>query len=212
VKGAGFAGRSLDAGHAKGKYSLVFNNIIITFRLSSSINAEMDYSELIRNRESIRNYDPDRPVPKEILEKILDAGRLAPSARNLQPWKFIVISSAAMLEKVRACYNREWFRDAPHIVVITGLRDQAWNRSYDGYNSVETDVAIAMTHIILAAENEGIGACWIAAFNPYLLKEVLLPGENELIYGITPLGYQKPGFQKSGIKTRKPLGDIVEYM
>ena len=55
----------------------------------------MEYTELIRTRESIRNYDPNRPVPKEILEKILDAGRLAPSACNYQPWKFLVISSSS---------------------------------------------------------------------------------------------------------------------
>jgi nitroreductase len=172
----------------------------------------MEYTELIRTRESVRNYDPNRPVPKEILEKILDAGRLAPSARNYQPWKFLVISSSALLEKVRACYQRDWLKDAPHILVVLGLRNQAWNRGYDGYNSVETDVAIAMTHIILAAENEGVGACWIAAYNPVLLKEALNPDENQLIFGITPLGYPKPGFQKTTIKNRKSLEDIVEFL
>jgi nitroreductase len=172
----------------------------------------MEYTELIRNRESIRNYDPNRSVPKEILERILDAGRLAPSAHNLQPWKFLVISSSALLEKVKACYNRDWIKDTPHILVVLGLRDQAWNRNYDGYNSVETDVAIAITHIILAAENEGVGTCWIAAYNPALLKEALNPKENELIFGITPLGYPKPGFQKSLIKKRKSLEEIVEFL
>jgi nitroreductase len=172
----------------------------------------MEYTDLIYTRESIRNYDPTRPLPKEILEKILDAGRLAPSARNLQPWKFLVISSSAMLEKVKACYNRDWFKDAPYIVVVLGLRDHAWNRSYDGYNSVETDAAIAMTHIILAAENEGVGACWIAAYNPALLNEALNPRDNEMIFGITPLGYTKPGFKKSMIKKRKSLEEIVEFL
>ncbi|OFY64269.1 MAG: nitroreductase [Bacteroidetes bacterium RBG_13_42_15] len=172
----------------------------------------MEYTDLIHNRESVRNYDPNRPVPKEILEKILDAGRIAPSACNYQPWKFLVISSPAMLEKVQTCYNREWFKDAPHVLVVLGLKDQAWNRSYDGYNSVETDVAIAMTHIILASENEGVGTCWIAAYNPALLKEVLNPDENQLIFGITPLGYSKPGFQKTLIKKRKSLEDIVEFL
>jgi nitroreductase len=172
----------------------------------------MEYTELIHNRASIRNYDPSRSVPKEILERILDAGRLAPSAHNLQPWKFLVISSSAILEKVKACYNREWIKDAPHILVVLGLSDQAWIRNYDGYNSVETDVAIAMTHIILAAENEGVGACWIAAYNPILLKEALNPGKDEMIFGITPLGYSKPGFQKSLIKKRKSLEEIVTFL
>ena len=172
----------------------------------------MHHSDLIRTRESIRNYDPDRQVPKEILEKILDAGRLAPSACNNQPWKFLVISSSAVLEKVRASYNKVWFKEAPHILVILGLRDQAWNRSYDGYNSIETDLAIAMTHIILAAENERVGTCWIEAYNPLILKEALNIKDNQVVYGITPLGYPKPGFRKAMNKQRKPLGDIVEFL
>lgn len=172
----------------------------------------MEYTELIHRRESIRNYDPNRPVPKEILEKILEAGRLAPSACNFQPWKFLVISSSSMLEKVRVCYQRDWFKDAPHILVILGLKDQAWNRSYDGYNSIETDVAIAMTHILLAAENEGVGACWVEAYNPALLKDAISPGENQLIFGITPLGYTKSGFKKASEKKRKSLEEIVEFI
>jgi nitroreductase len=172
----------------------------------------MEYTDLIRSRESVRNYDPNRPVSKEILERILNAGRLAPSACNYQPWKFLVISSSDALEKVRACYSRDWFKDAPHIIVVLGLRNQAWNRSYDGYNSIETDIAIAMTHIILAAENESVGTCWIAAYNPVILKEALNINDNQLIFGITPLGYPKPGFMKVLNKKRKPLGDVVEFL
>jgi nitroreductase len=172
----------------------------------------MEYTELIRTRESIRNYDPGRPVPMEILEKILNAGRLAPSAKNFQPWKFLLISSPALLEKVKACYKRDWIKEAPHILVLIGLKNQAWLRGYDGYNSIETDVSIAMTHIILAAENEGVGACWIAAYNPVALKEALNRIEDQHIYAMTPLGYPKPGFQKSYIKKRKPLDEIVEYL
>jgi nitroreductase len=172
----------------------------------------MEFYNLISSRESVRNYDPYQPVPVEILERILDAGRLAPSACNIQPYKFLVISSPEKLEKVRACYNREWFKEAPHILIIIGLQDQAWKRSYDGYNSVETDVAIALTHIILAAENEGVGTCWIAAYNPVILREALNLNENQLIFGITPLGYPKPGFIKAPNKKRKPLGDIVELL
>jgi len=172
----------------------------------------MEYTDLIHTRESVRNYDPSRPVPKHILEKILDAGRLAPSAHNNQPWKFLVISSSAILEKVRACYHRDWLKDAPHILVVLGLRNIAWVRDYDGYNSIETDVAIAMTHIILASENEGVGTCWIAAYDPTLLKKALNLDDNQLVFGITPLGYPKPGFKKTLLKKRKPLSDIVEFL
>lgn len=172
----------------------------------------MEYYDLIRRRESVRSYDPDRPVAREILERIIDAGRLAPSAANRQPWKFLVISSGPMLDKVRACYHREWFREAPHILAIIGLKEQAWNRSYDGYNSIETDVTIAMTHIILAAENEGVSTCWIAAFNPAVLREALDLEPDQLVFGITPLGYPKAGYEKTLSKNRKSLGEIAEFL
>lgn len=172
----------------------------------------MEFSDLIASRESIRNYDPSRPVPGEVLKRILDAGRIAPSACNLQPWKFLLVSSPAMLEKVRDCYDRPWFRDAPHVVVVVGLKDQAWIRGYDKYKSVETDAAIALTHIILAAENEGVGTCWIAHFDPAKLRKALGITSNQEIYGITPLGYQRPGFRKSGEKKRKDFSEVVEIL
>ena len=172
----------------------------------------MEYTELIHQRESVRNYDPSRPVTKETLEKILEAGRVAPSACNIQPWIFLMISSPVMLDKVKACYNREWFKEAPHILVIIGLKDKAWNRSYDGYNSIETDVAIAMTHIILAAENEGVGTCWIAAYDPSMLRKALNLEKNQLVFGITPLGYPKAGYNRTLSKKRKPLSEITEFI
>ena len=172
----------------------------------------MEYTELIHQRESLRNYDPERQVPEEILVKILEAGRFAPSACNIQPWKFLVISTPALLEKVKASYNREWFKNAPHVLAVVGYRDQAWKRSYDGYNSIETDVTIAMTHMILAAENEGIGTCWIAAYDPAMLKKALNLDDNQLVFGITPLGYPKPGYKKTALKVRKPLSEIAEFL
>jgi nitroreductase len=172
----------------------------------------MEFTELITVRESIRSYDPAKPVAEEILKRILEAGRLALSAANRQPWKFLVISSPAMLDKVRACYSREWFCNAPHVLVVVGLRGQAWKRSFDGYNSLETDAAIAMTHIILAAENEGVGACWIANYDPVKLREALgIVGDRE-VFGMTPLGYPGPGFHKTGIKNRKPFSEVVEFL
>jgi nitroreductase len=172
----------------------------------------MEFIDLIKSRESVRNYDPDRKLPDAVIEKILSAGNIAPSAANLQPWKFRLVTSPEMLGNVKRCYHREWFKEAPHVLIITGSRSKAWKRSSDGYNSVETDVAIAMTHIILAAENEGLGACWIANFDNVLLREILHLTDDEIVYCITPLGYQKEGFKKGSGKVRKPLGDIVEYL
>ncbi len=172
----------------------------------------MEYYDLIRTRESIRSYDPARPVEPEKLNRILEAGRIALSAANRQPWEFRLISSGPVLEKMRACYHREWYKNAPHILVVVGKKDEAWVRAADGYNSVETDSAIAMTHMILAAENEGVGACWIAAFDAAKLREALNLQENQVVFGIATLGYPLPGFSKKGEKIRKPFQEVVRYL
>ncbi len=172
----------------------------------------MDFYELIRNRESIRDYDPSKPVDEATLNRILEAGRMAPSAANRQPWRFLVISSKEMLKRMRPCYTRSWFQDAPHILVVVGNTTESWVRQSDGYNSIETDLAIAMDHMILAAEYEGIATCWVAAYDPVILRNALLLKDNERIFAITPLGYPKNGFVKKRSKQRKSLKEIVKVL
>ena len=172
----------------------------------------MNFHDLVSGRESIRNYDPGRPVDEDVLNSILEAGRMAPSAANRQPWRFLLISSGGMLKKVRKCYSGAWFHEAPHILVVLGRVNEAWVRSKDGYNSLETDLAIAMDHMILAAESEGVGTCWIAAFDPDVLYEALSVKQNERIFAITPLGYPQGGFTKRRNKQRKPVEQVVQRL
>ena len=84
----------------------------------------MEFNDLIKSRESVRSYDPERIVPQDMLHRILEAGRLAPSACNIQPYRFLVVSTPGVLEKVKTCYKRPWFQDAPHIIVIVGHREK----------------------------------------------------------------------------------------
>ncbi|MCP5061623.1 MAG: nitroreductase [Ignavibacteriae bacterium] len=172
----------------------------------------MDFYELITNRESVRDYDPNKSIDSSIINRILNAGRLAPSASNKQPWTFLLVSSEEKLEKVRACYKKSWFQQAPHILIIIGDKTKSWFRSYDGYNSIETDLTIAMDHIILAAEYENIGTCWIEAYEPKILSDAISLKENEVVYSITPLGYQNKGYKKQSNKKRKPLEEIVKII
>ncbi len=172
----------------------------------------MDFHELIRRRESVRSYDPARPVEQEVLNRILEAGRLAPSAANKQPWRFLLVSSPEMLRKVKACYGRPWFKDAPHVLAVTGDRGQAWVRGADGWNSIETDLAIAMDHLILAAEAEGVGTCWIAAFDPVVLRSALDLREGEAVFAITPLGYPREGRPRGAAKNRRPFDEVVRFL
>lgn len=172
----------------------------------------MDYFELIRDRESVRDYNPNKKVEKSTLLKIAEAGRLAPSAANRQPWKFIIVSSDDMLQKIRKCYHREWYKNAPHVLIIVGNKSESWVRSTDGYNFIETDLAIAMDHIILSAEALKIGTCWISAFDNNILREALQLNDQEVVYSITPLGYPNDGYKKKGEKIRKPLNEIVSFI
>lgn len=171
----------------------------------------MEFAKVITGRESIRNYDPTKPVDKAILEKILDAGRIAPSAANRQPWRFLLISSREMLTQVRRCYQKPWFQDAPHVLVVAGRTGEAWARE-DGWNSIETDLTIAMDHMVLAAENEGVATCWISNFEMAVLRSALGLSSEDRVYAITPLGYPRPGFSKKGQRQRKPLADVVKYL
>jgi nitroreductase len=170
----------------------------------------MDFHALAASRCSTRSFTQE-PIAQDVLNRILETARLAPSAKNLQPWRFIVVRTPEVLHAVHACYSRDWLQTAPSILVVTGRRSDAWVRASDGYNSLETDLAIAMDHLILSAEHEGIATCWIAAFDlPCLRNAVGLTDEDE-VYAFTPLGYQAEGYTPVP-KKRKPLEEIATYL
>jgi nitroreductase len=170
----------------------------------------VEFTRVVRGRASVRDYDPSRPVPPDVLERILEAGRLAPSAANRQPWKFLVVSSPEGLERVRRGYDKPWFRDAPRVLAVTGSPKAAWTRA-DGWSSLETDLAIAMDHLVLAATNEGVGTCWIAAFKPEVLREALGLRADERVFAITPLGYPRSPADGERLKERKAFAQVVEF-
>lgn len=171
----------------------------------------MDLHELVATRKSVRGYDAERAVPQETLSRILDTARLAPSAKNLQPWKLLVVGSAEMLAAVRTCYEREWFRQAPQVLIVKGNRNDAWVRASDGWNSLETDLAIVMDHLVLAAHAEGVATCWISAFDPVKLHHALGLNPDDEVFAITPLGYASSSAETRP-KNRKPLDEVVKYL
>ncbi len=136
----------------------------------------MEFSELIEKRYSVRAYRKD-PVEEDKLRRVLESARMAPTACNLQPFQVIVIHSAGREHELLRIYPREWFVQAPLILCVCGQPRNAWVRK-DGRNYFETDAAIAMDHMILAAAAEGLGTCWIAAFDADAAREVLrIPGD-----------------------------------
>ncbi|MBN2736190.1 MAG: nitroreductase family protein [Spirochaetales bacterium] len=171
----------------------------------------MEFRDLIFTRQSHRSYDKNKPVAREVLKRICEAGIAAPSAANRQPWEVWVVSSPAKLEQMKDVYRRDWFHQAPHVLLVVGDRKACWTRDADQYQSLETDAAIAMDHMILAAENEGVSTCWIAAFDEAELRKVLGLETNQEVFAITPLGYPK-GSDETRPKQRKAFDDVVRWI
>ena len=167
----------------------------------------MDYHVLIRERYSVRVYQ-HRDVDDTVLERVLQAFVLAPTAANRQALGLIVVHTAGREEALRRIYGNAWFAEQPPIVLCAcTVPDQAWVRG-DGKNYADVDLAIAMDHVILAATEEGLGTCWIGAFDPAAARDVLDLPEGVEPVAFTPLGYPADTLRP---KRRKGLEQLVHY-
>ncbi|MDP4185460.1 MAG: nitroreductase family protein [Bacteroidota bacterium] len=168
----------------------------------------MDFLELAQKRFSVRTYE-DRKIEKEKLLYILEAGRLAPSAVNYQPWEFIVLTKPESLEKIHQTYPREWFKLAPAVILVCGDHNQGWRRPSDNKDHTDIDIAIAVDHMVMATTELELGTCWVCNFNASLCKELFeLPHNLEPIV-LLPIGYPKVASIPE--KKRKHLQDIVHW-
>jgi nitroreductase len=128
----------------------------------------MNFQELIRKRYSVRAYKSD-PVEEDKLGRVLEAARLALTAANRQAFRIVVLPTKGREGDLRRVYSREWFTQAPLVLSVCALPAEGWVRKADGWNAAEVDAAIAMTHIVLAAAEEGLGrfsACPSKLFRP----------------------------------------------
>jgi nitroreductase len=159
--------------------------------------------ETIRGRRSIRSYRPD-PVPKEKLEYIVEAARLAPSWKNQQCWRFIVVTDKA---KRRAITKRGWTAEAP--VIIVGCAHPGLSGGNAGQQYYMLDMGIAMEHMVLAAAEQGLGTCWIGGqFDEDTVKEALGVPDGVRVVALLPVGYPD---ENPGPKQRKRVEEIVSH-
>jgi nitroreductase len=166
----------------------------------------MEIYEAIRTRRSVRAYKPD-PVPEEALGRVLEAARLAPSGGNRQPWKFIVVRDESLrMSLVPAAHNQAFIAQAPIVIAAVGLTPDRMMSCDVAADAV--DLAIAVDHITLAAVAEGLGTCWIGAFDQNRVRELLgVPPEHKVV-ALLPLGYPA---DEPRPKSRKELSEIVCY-
>jgi len=165
----------------------------------------MDVLGAIRKRYSCRSY-AGRPVEREKLECILNAARLAPSAKNLQDWRFVVVTDGQKRRRLAEAANNQMFvAQAPAVIVACSNSDYVMRC---GQAVGPIDVAIALEHVALEAAELGLGTCWIGSFYPEKVREVLeIPPEIAVIELMT-VGY--PADQPRQAK-RLPLERIVCY-
>jgi len=170
----------------------------------------MDVFDAVKARRSVRAYD-SKPVPRDILDKILEAARLAPSAGGIQPWHFIVVTEAAKREQLaRGGRFARFLVESP--VVIVGCGDKKASPNW-----YVVDVAIAMQNMVLTATGEGLGTCWIGSFKERQVKEMLRVPENLTVVSLLALGYPKSnrrdllGKMIKLIRKKKSLKEIVSF-
>jgi len=166
----------------------------------------MDFTEVVKGRYSVRGYE-NKPVEAEKLQAILEAARIAPTASNRQAFKILVIDTAANREKLQKIYSREWLIEAPLAICVCSIPDETWVRG-DGKNYSDVDAAIVMDHIVLAATAQGLGTCWIAAFDAKAARELLQLEDRWEPVVFTPLGYPRANNPN---RPKKSLEQLVIY-
>lgn len=164
------------------------------------------FMDIVRKRKSVRNYT-DTPLSDETLREILEAARLAPSAKNLQEWKFIVVrdeqTKRALVEVAK---GQRFVGDAA--AVIAGVATYTTYTMTNGVPACHVDLAIAMEHIALAAAEKGIGTCWIGAFYQERAKELLDVPDDCLVVALMTLGYPEEELVPEE-KPRKSMEEIL---
>jgi len=166
----------------------------------------MNMLELSKKRFSVRRYTAD-PVSGTDLDYIMECVRMAPSACNRQPWKFLLVTSDEAKMKLHQCYDRDWFRTAPMYIVGMKNRDEGWVRKDDDKSHADIDVAIATEHLCLAAAERGYGTCWVCNYDTEKMKEFFPVTGFEAVV-IVPLGHPDDCLRPE--KVRKPMTEIVE--
>ncbi|MDD1770641.1 MAG: nitroreductase family protein [Methanomassiliicoccales archaeon] len=169
----------------------------------------------MKARHSVRTF-ADQPVEDEKITSALEAARLAPSARNSQPWRYIVVKDRSMLERIADSGRlNSWVKKVP--VLVIACADPKDDATVNGMDYFLLDVGISMEHLVLRATELGLGTCWLAGYDEVKVRAALGIPDNVRVVAMTPLGYptEKPGLRDALTKTlarsknRKSLEEIV---
>lgn len=169
----------------------------------------MDFEKLISDRYSVRNFEPEH-LSKEAIDTILEAAHKAPTGCNYQPQRILVLNSDESIEKLHSCTKCHF--GAPCAMLVCHNKDESWKRVYDGALSSPVDAVIVTTHMMLAAQNIGVGTCWVMHFDPFAMRETFNIPENVEPVALLVMGYPSKEAKPLDLhyKTR-PIGEVVFY-
>ncbi len=169
----------------------------------------MDFEKVISERYSVRKFKREH-LPQEVIDKILEAGHIAPTGCNFQPQRILVINTDEAVEKLKKCTKCHF--DAPCAMLVCYNREETWKRPYDGALSAPVDGAIVTTHMMLAAQNLGVGTCWVMHFDPFKMKQEFTVPENVEPLALLVMGYPHEDAQPIAMHhTFRPVEEVVFY-
>lgn len=170
----------------------------------------MDFLELAESRFSVRSFS-NKKVEKTVIEKILQAGQVAPTACNYQPQRIMVIESEEALAKFRKCTQSHF--NAPLAILVCFDKDICWRREYDGKSSGDIDASIVCTHMMLEAASLGIGSTWVMHFIPEAVREEFKLADTIEPTAVLVMGYPKEDVAPSHLHYKvKSIDDMVKYL
>ena len=169
----------------------------------------MDFLTLAKESYSCR-YFSDKKVEQEKIDKILEAARLAPTGRNSQSQRILVLTDEAELNKLSGCTPYGW--NAPLVMIICYDKNECWHRDIDDFDGGAQDICIVTTHMMLEVTDLGLGSTWIGAFDPFKAREIYNIPENLEVAAILPIGYPSESAHPSRLHNdRKPIEEIAFY-
>lgn len=169
----------------------------------------MNFNDIAKKRFSARTY-LDKEIPQDILNEILEAAHVAPTAANLQPVRIFVIKSEEAKAKLSKGAN---IYKAPVALLVCADKSKAWTRPFDGHQSGDIDASILTDHMMLSATEKGLGSVWICYFKPDVISEEFNLPENLVPVNILALGYTKEeAAADRHSQTRISMDELVSYL